>query len=219
MPKNLEHSVEGRAEIIAERVHEVGKGDFLVFLDTGAIIDFEKDVMRRAKLIDSSVTSSRFYNRLSWKIFPMFVTDHILSELFTHHRKHELSGRPEISGETFEAVWDMHEKYCTFLRGVDGSDRESEQVRYDAYWAGQLAFPEGHKKKCRDPISRTDRELVASALWSRYTWESIGSSNAKLRYDSAVIISPDCHVSGAVELLMETINLGYDGLSVVSSRG
>jgi hypothetical protein len=219
MTKKELRSVEERADVIAGRILEKAVGDYLVFLDCGAILDIEKDVMRRAKLDDSSASPSRFYTRLNERTFPIFVTDHIFSELITHHKSHTLCGNPEVSAETFELVSEMHKKYCDFLRGVDGGRHDSEQVRYHAYWAGQLAFKEGHKKKCRDPISRNDRELVASALWARYAFEEIDSSDVRIEYDSAVIVSPDCHVSGASEFLMERPEFDYTGLSVISSRG
>ena len=44
----------------------------LVFLDTGAIIDFEREV-RSWKLIDSQLTPSDFYNGICGKGFPIYV--------------------------------------------------------------------------------------------------------------------------------------------------
>jgi hypothetical protein len=210
--------MEDRVERLVERVLKDSGDNPIVFLDTGAIIDFEKEVLRRWKLVDSSATTPKFYNLMANNGFPIYVTDHIYGgEVVRHQQCNSLNGNPEISHDTFEIVTDMHNAYCNFLRSIDGNAFDIEEVRYATYTAGLEAFEEGHKKKCIDPISRVDRELVASALWARYaTLPSVDSIESK-PISTSTIVSPDCHISGTSKVLMSK-EYGYEGLRTISSR-
>ena len=215
MRRNKPVDCQDRIKRLADRVKENVGDNPVFFFDTCSIIDFEQEI-RRWKLIDSDMSPELFYSSLLELISPVFVTDHVYEELINHHHCHRINGNPEISYFTLNVAGDMHRNYCNFLRNVVDSVYEIDFFRYATYSASLEAFAEGHKKQCRDPISRTDRELVASALWSRYAFIHDRNFDNKA-ITTSVIISPDCHIGGISEVLTGA-RYGYDGLKVVSTR-
>lgn len=204
-----------RIDILVNKINDVLKGDTsLVFLDTGAVIDFEVEIIGTSRLKDKSFSPSTFYSLLQRRLPKIFVTEHALQEIH-RHQLHRISRHPEISSETFDIVFQMHVDYIDFIRQISAVGRDLEQVRYDVYWAGKMAFEADHKKCCKDPISLPDREQIAAALWCRYTY-GLNSHGNERPVTSSVIISPDCHFTRTVEFL--TRNLEYDSIGVVTSR-
>ena len=220
--KNI-YSLDRRVEKLSERITE-SKGDkIVIFLDTSAIIDFDKEI-RRARLFDENITTTMFYDRLTLKLgLPIYVTEHVYKEA-DQHTRHKISGFPEICRGTFRIIGEFHSRYCDLLKSVSGSEFDFDKVRYDVYWAGRMAFEENHKKSCRDPISKTDRELVSTALWLRYASVPEDTDNSK-PISNSIIISSDCHISETSRFLMNTEfcydgldPIRYNGLNVVTSR-
>ena len=203
--------------------------DPVVFLDSGAILDFEEEIYKRWRLSDSkNARPSAFYEHLTRNGFPIFVTESVLHELTPHYENHRINGNSELSGETFDVIKSLHSKYCDFMKNVMGNGLDSELARYHTYMASLLAFEEGHKKQCRDKMSRTDRELIASALWARYTYVPFGNFGSSKLISSSIILSPDCHIKGTCDVLtrqktfkyqgQNVIPFGYIGLRVINTR-
>ena len=198
---------------------------FLMFLDTSAIIDSEGEV-KRWRASDSAADINGLYERLYQALgdgrFPIFVTGEVLTEVRAHHENSRLNGRPEVSAENFEIASRAHEAYHDFLLHVAHREREFDQVRYDTYWASKLAFSGDEKKGERDPIARTDRELLAAALYARYC---VRSEAGILRpAEGVIVLSADDHLKGTLDVLtdrtanQEGIKFGYGGVYVVRSR-
>ena len=222
MNKNV-YSLDRRVGTLSERIRD-SKGDkSIIFLDTSAIIDFDKEV-RRARLFDKNITTPMFYDCLTSKMgLPIYVTEHIYKEA-DQHTRHYVGGFPEICRGTFRIIGEFHSRYCDLLKSVSENAFEFDKVRYDVYWAGRMAFGETHKKSCRDPISKTDRELISTALWLRYASVPDDIHNSR-PINNSVIVSSDCHISETSRFLMNTefcyndlIAVRYNGLSVVTSR-
>jgi hypothetical protein len=208
-----------RLNSLVERVKNDMDENLLVFLDTGAVIDFEREISRQRR-VDKEVTPSLFYNALLKELPHMFVSEGTLKEVDNHYKYHCLNGLPEISIETRDMVRNMYSNYCNFLKHVEDIRKDAEQVRFDIYWASKFAFPEGHKKAILDPISRTDREMVSDAAWSRYAIMPGGEIGG------GVIISPDSHIAETIKVLtgksMEAREkhgeFGYGEIKVIPSR-
>ena len=136
----------GRLDRLAGRMKKSAGNTCAVFLDTGAIIDFEREI-ERWKLKDSRVTPYDFYQDLTSRRMPLYVTVPICGEVLFHHKNHKLSGSPEISGETVELIMSMHQNYLDMLKRERVALRDSEQVGYDTYWASKMVFEEGKSYK------------------------------------------------------------------------
>lgn len=210
-------SIERRLDKLAGRILVFGGENPVIFLDTGAVIDFEKE-MARWRLKDKRVSPDFFYKELQNRTgkIPFFVTELTQNEILKHYKFHSVNGNHEISPETFEITTAMHGDYCGHLRNVIHNFREIEQVRYDTYWAGHMAFDKNHKKSLIDPISLEDRALIASALWTRYT-SVPGKMRVEVPISGSIIISPDEHISEVTRVL-NSDKFNYNGLEVVSSR-
>src|SRR3989344_1837088 len=210
------YSLDRRIKNLAERIKSSVGDNPLVFLDTCAVIDFEKEV-RRARLVDQRITNALFFDSfLSALHLPIYITEHIYREIEQHTRC-RISGHPEISRGTFRMVGNMHSDYCDFLKNVQGSDFEFDKVRYDVYWAGKMAFSNSHKKGCRDLISVTDRELLSTALWARYTSIPMGEISEVKCITDSIIVSSDSHIIETSRVLNNP-EFGYSSLRTVSSR-
>ena len=222
----------GRLDRLAGRMKKSAGNTCAVFLDTGAIIDFEREI-ERWKLKDSRVTPYDFYQDLTSRRMPLYVTVPICGEVLFHHKNHKLSGSPEISGETVELIMSMHQNYLDMLKRERVALRDSEQVGYDTYWASKMAFAEGHKKREMDPVSYADRDLVSSALWARYIrfpeedqkvfFETTSREEKLNGLSGVVILSPDSHIERLVNVLtgkdFESRGaFDYNGLYTFSSR-
>lgn len=216
---NGKYTLDNRVNVLARRILDSSGNNPITFFDTGAIIDFEKEVSRNLRLIDKRITPSTFYESFRKKVHPIFVTEHVMEEVVAHNKYHKLNEIPEISNETFNIVTGMHRDYCEFLRSISSNGLDIEQVRYDVYWAGKMAFDLEHKKCCRDPISRVDREQLAAALWAKYSCVQDNSGKDRC-VSSSIIVSPDCHLVGTTKILLSDheFNSGYHGIKVVSSR-
>lgn len=185
--------IEGLVKLICR---EAGSNP-IVFLDTGAVLDFEQE-SQGWRLNDSKLTTNNFYNGLSERLRNMYITGDILEEILNHHENHKINGRKEVSKETYEHASRMFLDYLDFMREADfPDDFDFENVRHDVYWAGHLSFNPDHKKCYQDSISDNDRQLIADALATKYL---IG--NAAGDKTGTVIVSPDCHYSKTVDLLM-----------------
>ena len=229
-------SLESRVEKLAVRIESLAGKTGLVFLDNCAIIDFEREIERH-KLVDSSIHGADFYKAFVDRGIHFYVTEHILGEALNHNSYNLVKGKPEISSETIGEVVKMHQKYCDFIK-IGEPQIPIDKVRYDTYWASLVAFDEYHKKSCIDPISKNDRELVSSTVWAKHLeFPGYLEENVKSMASGAVIISPDCHVVNAVNVLtgrdceaIERIKkkidspnsleggFGYNGIYVISSR-
>jgi len=191
----------------------------LVFLDTGAVIDFENE-LKLWRQNDKSRNSTQWYHLLS-KDLPIFITEGAMSEVTKHHEHHKINGRPEISAETYDLVNKYHEDYCKFLKEISDPKRDLDQVRFDTYWASELSFREDYKKGVLDVISNIDRETVETAAWMRYV------SNPKDKgVTSSIILSPDKHLDETVATLTDKNmvlteihgKFAYDNIKVLTSR-
>ena len=211
---------------IVDRINELskrikaGSGDNpLVFLDTGAVIDFENE-LKLWKQKDSSLSSSKWYSQFA-KDFPIFVTEGVMEETTRHHEHNRVNGRPEISRETHAIMQKYHENYCMYLKKIERHGKPFDQVRLDAHWASQFAFAGDYKKGVLDVISTVDRETVETAVWLRYSVDS-----DKKPVTSSVILSPDRHLEDTVAVLTDRNmavssvhgDFGYDGIKVLTSR-
>ena len=206
----------------------------VLFLDTGAVIDFEREI-HLCHLKDPQSTPSFFYQSLHAVIPSLFVTAPVLSEIRRHHELHRYNGRPEISAETFNLMGLFYSSYCDFVR-TNPSSLSPDKARYDTYWASQFAFDPDHKKACSDEISVVDRDLVSSALLTRYSGDvacvAVASSDSHIAKSLAVLndqipireayvtclsrklgLPPEHCLNG------EVLSFGYDGLVPVHSRG
>jgi len=198
-----------------------GVGDNpLVFLDTGAVIDFERE-LEFWKLRSHDYNSSRWYSNLG-KGLPLFVTEEAMKEITRHHEKFRINNRPEISEETFGIVQGFHENYCKFLKEMSMNPKSLDQVRFDTYWASKLAFKDDYKKGVLDVISPSDREMISTAVWLRY---ALDKNNRDIT--SCRVLSPDSHLKTTIEALTDQNRdiydqfgeFGYNNIRVVSSRG
>lgn len=222
------YSLQERLNRLVVTIKDLGGTKPVVFLDTGAIIDFDREICKKWRLSDSQANVQLFYRHLTQQGLPLFVTEGTLSEVILHHTRHRINGRPEISSDSFRSVLGMHADYCEFLRNLAGVALDPETVRYDVYWASKIAFPPEHKKNCLDPISKADRDLVAEALWARYTSSppsilkthepgpKYGMGPAE-QITGSVIISPDSHIHQTVRVLWDE-PFDYNGLGVAHSR-
>ena len=206
-----------RIDYIAEQVLHLAGENPIAFLDAGAVIDFEREVIDHWKLTDSKIGPANFYQLLICKGgFPLYVTSPVMQEINYHNKNHKLNGKPEISDETIEFVSRMNKEYENFLENVCSAALCRDEVGYNTYWAGLMAFEPNHKKCYLDKISRTDKEQIASAIWARYCGV-LDNRGKEEKISSSTIISPDCHISGAVKVLTGP-EFGYNNIKVVSSR-
>ncbi|MEI6731189.1 MAG: hypothetical protein WCK90_00760 [archaeon] len=199
---------------VSERIKSLGGKNPIVFLDAGAVIDFEKWI-KQAKLKNSSLTPDHFYGALNSQGFSVFLTEHALEEVETHHIDHKIGGRPEVGPRTMDISRKLHSNYMDFLKNAVPT-LSIDNVRLDTFWASRLAFPEDHKKSEQDPMSYNDRELVASSVWSRYVDHAHAPTGV-------VILSPDAHVIETTRILTDSRydvsdKFGYGGVSVLSTR-
>ena len=234
-------SMEDRLSVLGEQIRRNARDNTLIFLDTGAIIDFEQQ--GRVWRARDRESLSSFYYALMGSGFPVFVNRRVYAETKRHATENFLNGRHEISPETMAFVHLMYKNFHKFLRQfVDRNDQPIDEVRYDVYWASQLALGQDPRSNGLDRISRTDKSLVAAAVWSRYAHlpgavgmrDIDGGEGGKKQdtvpIDGTIIISPDGHVREIVDLLTDRsavsydlqsdcgIKFGYDGIRVVSSR-
>jgi hypothetical protein len=223
-----------RVRKLVRRMHDAsGKRDlseFIMFLDTSAIIDSEGEI-KKWRTSDGTANISGLYERLYQKLgsrgFPIFVTGEVLNEARLHHEFNRLNGRPEVSAENLEIVSKAHEAYHDFLLHIAQRGKDFDQIRYDTYWASKLAFADDVKKGERDPIARTDRELLAAALYAKHCVRSEASGNGAgiLRpIEGVIVLSADDHLTGTLDVLTgrtdnrEGIKFGYGGVYVIRSR-
>ena len=212
--------------------------NFLVMLDTCAVIDFEH-YANNWRLKDKNKGISAFYTSFCSRGFPVYVNKRVIQEVFKHRNNHSVAGRDEVSAEGATIVNQMYLNYQRFMQTlVESNPKKIEDIRYDVYWATKLAFDPDHKKICDDLISRVDKSIIAAATWARYANLIDGAYLTDLFFDSAkdgtpvrsldgvVIVSPDAHLSETVRVLTDhTIwpdcqdqLFIYDSIKVVSSR-
>lgn len=211
--------MERRIRKLVELVKNDAGENPLVFLDTSAILDFEKEI-KLWKLKDRANNTSLWYMNLE-KGFPLFVTEGVMAEVTKHYTCNCIGGRPEISDETYGLIEKMHEKYCAFLREISMNPRDLEKVRYDSYWASILGVRDNEKKRDFDIVSSVDRKTVENAAWLRYALDKNGNP-----VTSSSVIGHDGHLSESIRVLtdkdMEICekfgHLGYDNIKFVDSR-
>ena len=129
---NGKHCLNKRVDSLAEQVLNSGGAFPLVFLDTGAIIDFETEVLKQWKLTDSKIGPANFYLMLGAKGFPIYVTNEVMEEVGAHYMGHRVNGNPEISSETMAIILSMNDKYHSLLKTVS-TPIDKDAVRYHAY--------------------------------------------------------------------------------------
>ena len=217
MSQRSKYDINAVVEGIARNVLDGAGSRPIVFLDSGAIIDFEREVLKKWRLSDVRAASSEtFYGLLSDRIPGLFVSEHIIGEVRPHCECNTINGRPEVSDQTIYALGKLHESYCGFIRDISGTGIEMDLARYQTFHASSMAFEKDHKKSCLDPISRTDKELIALALWSKYTC-SPSYFDQNVPVSQSVIISPDNHIIRTIGVLSGK-NFDHNGLRVVNSR-
>lgn len=181
-------------KLLSEIKKNVGENP-LVFLDTGAVIDFEKDLKVWRRKYGAEM-NHLLYGKLT-ENFPIFVTEHTLREIVKHNKDHIINGSKEISDLTLERMQGYHEDYCSFVKQADFMESVG-QIGLDVFWANKLAFKDNKKKRERDPMSYEDRKLLENALFLRYAIDSNGKP-----ITSSTILSPDRHISGTIKVLKD----------------
>ena len=217
MPQRSKYDINAIVGDIARKVLDGAGSNPVVFLDSGAIIDFEREVLKKWRLSDvRAANPETFYELLSDKIHNLFVSEHIINEVRTHCDCNTINGKPEVSAKTIDSLCRLHEEYCNYIRDVSGMGMEMDVARYQTFHASSMAFEKDHKKAQLDPISRTDKELVALTLWSRYTCLP-GYFDKNIPVSQGVIISPDNHIIRTIGVLSGK-DFEHSGLRVVNSR-
>lgn len=180
-----------------------------LFLDTGAIIDFERklNTLRTKTLVSRETLASSFYDELLHRVPLTFVTEPVLKEVIRHHHANHRNGNPEISHASSHFACLFYSNYCDFQKS-HSCTKDVEKIRYDTYWAGTFAFDNHHKKCYDDRISFTDRDLIASAVAARYSGE----------LDAVYIVSPDSHHHRTVEVLSDRRSIRDNLESVLAHR-
>ena len=223
-----------RVGSLVERIKESTGDNWIVLLDTGAIIDFEREVAQ-FKLKNPKLSTVDFYKSLFDELGSLYVNDSVLKEVAAHNERHFINGSPEISLATFMAIAKMRKMYDDLI-GIGNPSLDLEKAKYDTYWASKYSFEEGHKKQAKDPISHVDRETIASALYLKNLFLPTLESDSQYKIVSGVaILSPDSHIAKTVEVLlgenfdaMERLKdftannkdwrFGYNGIKVINSR-
>lgn len=210
MTKNL--GMNEYLKLLASGIRKGSGNNFLVFLDTSAILDFE-DYSRTWRVEDRSHKPAAFYESLMRAGFPVYINKQVLKEVRKHHEKNRIGNSREVSAETMEFAQKMYSDYHEFLQVlVAGNPKEIEDIRYDVYWASKLAFSDDHKKVNGDRISLVDRSLVTAAVWSRYvvlddnaglTNPLFDTPNQSKSIDHVVVVSADSHISETLRVLTD----------------
>ncbi len=239
MGKKEETTLGSRVGKIARRVLQGTQQKPHVFLDTGAVIDFEREIAL-CRLKDSSVTPDMFYSLFFGLVGDnVWVNDGVFEEIESHHIHHLLGGRPEICDESYRNVSGMHVRFKDFSRGSIFCG-DLDKIRHSTYWASKLAFPNGHKKLCDDEASCVDRGLISSAFHIATIDRNVPYRRQNVFLDfspventnraSVVVVSPDSHITETIKVLTDShptvtynhpeINwrFGYNGVRAVSSR-
>jgi len=178
--KTKAYDMPGRVHKLVKRFDYNPSDSFLVFVDTGAVIDCESEA-KRWKLADPDGNVKRVYEILSqYENITPLVTREVLGEVVRHHEGHIINGQPEISEESYRIIGRELSNYVDLLGTVVGYDRDPEEIRRDTYWAINLAFDKKHKKAYRDPYSEVDRELVHSAALAKHS-QFVNSSRHIIR--------------------------------------
>jgi hypothetical protein len=200
-------------------------GDYpVVFLDTGAIILWE-NWLRKLRSADSSLDTEKFFNELnliaSRTNSNIYVPSGILEEIESHNKNNRINGFAEISDDAFNYARNFNQRYSDFLEFTKNF-RDPGKIKLDTYWVTKFCFEKGHKKNEIDPVSLSDRELISSALLSRYAYVSETEMYPEKRVTGSVIFSTDSHISRAIEVLTDRDRefiekysdqiFGYEGL-------
>ena len=182
----------------------------VIYLDTSAILDFENS-LRFRKIKDKSLTSGDFYRVITSSCPRVFVTSRVLNESQRHYNNCRINGLPELSCESMDIISKFHEDSCDFLRNAS-HEFSYDDFRYDVYLASISAFSRGHKKRELDPISGIDRDLIASALDTRYSSGVTGVS----------VLASDSHILKTIDFLSGEQLLDkskqYDNIKGVNTR-
>jgi hypothetical protein len=204
-------------ERLIEIVREEGGERPLVFLDTGAVIQFENELAANE---NARLTSYWLYSALAKK-FPIYVSEHALQEICRHHKEHIIGRRPEISEETHFIMENLHKDYCSFLKQVRSNPRRLDEVRYDVLNAGQIAeivrSREHEKKKNKEGMSEIDREILGTAAFLRYAvleGEKPITSSIILSTDNLLIDCAHILCDRFYHVFEEFGKFGYDNVKV-----
>jgi len=210
--------MEPRIYQLMPKIRQNGGDNPIVFLDTGAIIDFEKEA-RLWHRKDPSY-GSKWYEELT-KSFRTFISEGAMRETSRHHKECLVNRYPEISCETHEIMASLHQNYCKFLKEIKPGSINFDTARFDTYWASALSFENNEKKGVLDIISNVDKETVETATFLRYAFDPYNQP-----ITSCTIISPDDHLvetvktltDGNPEVRIKFGDFGYNNIKVVNSR-
>jgi len=188
---------------LVEIIKEEGGERPLVFLDTGAVIQFESDLkMNENRNLDSTWLYSTFR-----KHFPVYISESAIAEMCMHHKHNRINGKLEIPDSTKDILIKFHEDYCNFLKQEIIVPLQFDKIRYDVLSAGQIAEKmrsrENLKKTNLEGLSRTDRSILETAGWLRYaqlpdgkdfTGSVILSTEALMRKTAGILCDKDYRI-------------------------
>lgn len=197
-------SLERRIFSLIENIFLHAGANPIVFLDSGALIDFDSEA-RRWRLVPDyrDMTPERFYLTINTTLAKsksnnvFFMTPENHEELQNHYENHFLNGRSEVSRDTFEFGSESYLLFRKFMENIHFNENDFDRFSYDLYWASKMAFGNGHKKSCLDCISLADKELLNYAL---YFSQAI-TNNLVFGYTGVCVISPDSHILETIKVI------------------
>jgi|GEM_PF-3362640 hypothetical protein len=184
----------------------------LIFLDCGAVIDFEKYFYDNSLGVcgkDKPRDCSKYLETLSYT-GRVIIPDYMKMELENHRNCQINNGRKEISDKTFDSINRISADSSKIIKHLKPS-LERDKIGLDVYWATKECFKDNHKKDLCDRISRNDRDLVVDAIHAK---------NSKIEgkeITSTLIFSPDYHVLQLVHFLKNP-DYNYQGIFAFPSR-
>lgn len=173
----------------------------LIFLDTSAVIDFEKicyDTSLGQSGKDKPRDCSRYLETLSQT--QRIIIPSCMVEELEKHRNCFIGRRKEISDKTFEVVNKIDVNSKKIMKSAKTMN-DREKIRLDVYWATKECFRDNHKKDVQDRISDNDKNLVVDAI--HYKNSKINGKEIT----SSLIYSLDSHIHHLVYFLK---NQEYD---------
>jgi hypothetical protein len=192
----------------------------LVFLDTGTVIEWEKELKQNS---NRHLNSTWLYSKLGEKL-PLYVPECSMLELQSHHLFNRVNRRKEISNETIGIISRLHSEYCKYLKQQKDNEKDIEKIRYDVYFAGDIAHVrrgiDCPKKSQKEPLSRVDRGLLETAIYLRY-----GKVADEIDTTSSIVLTTDDLIQKTAEVLCDRNfhvydqfgGFGYEGLRAINT--
>ena len=204
---------------IEREIRDNFRGDLPVLvMDTGGLIDIEAKVRQHnftcvnEERIDSCISTTYFLQNIL-KGRPMFITPKTYREI-RNHEGMKLNGHVyELSPSTLNFSLDSMVYSTQFFIGLN-QRVESDQIRYDAYWAARECCKD-NPKKYAEGCSDTDKEILLAIA-------NLSNSNPRnapqIGVGSVVVVSSDSHVINGSEILKTEFDGRYSGIFPVSTR-